>query len=46
MTLNILFFTIKINKRKMSASDIYQYEMIKKIEEENRMRQASISRLF
>jgi uncharacterized protein (TIGR02413 family) len=46
MTLNILFLTIKIKKRKMSTSEINQYEMIKQIEEENRNRQASLIRMF
>jgi uncharacterized protein (TIGR02413 family) len=46
MTLNILFFTIKINKRKMTSSEIHQYEMIKQIEEENRNRQATLYRIF
>lgn len=46
MTLNILFLTIKIKKRKMSITEINQYEMIKQIEEENRNRQASLIRMF
>jgi uncharacterized protein (TIGR02413 family) len=46
MTLNILFFTIRINKRKWSAEELKQHEMIKQIEEENRSRQASMMRMF
>lgn len=46
MTLNILFFTVTINKRKMSEKEYNHYEMIKKIEEENKNRQASFIRLF
>jgi uncharacterized protein (TIGR02413 family) len=46
MTLNILFFTIKINKRKMTSSEFHQNEMIKQIEEENRNRQATFMNLF
>jgi uncharacterized protein (TIGR02413 family) len=46
MTLNILFFTITIKKREMSPQDIQQYEMIKRMEEEQRNRQASYPRIF
>ncbi|MEH7887129.1 YrzI family small protein [Bacillus sp. JJ1609] len=42
MTLNILFFTITINKRKMSMEEICHNEMIEKMIEENRSRQAMI----
>ncbi|MGA9228241.1 MAG: YrzI family small protein [Mesobacillus sp.] len=42
MTLNILFFTITINKRKMSMEEIRHNEMIEKMIEENRSRQAMI----
>jgi uncharacterized protein (TIGR02413 family) len=46
MTLNILFFTIKINKRQWTTSEIQQYEILKQIEEENRNRQASVIRMY
>jgi uncharacterized protein (TIGR02413 family) len=46
MTLNILFFTITIGKRVMTNAEFNQIEMIKKIEEENRERQAYFPRLF
>ena len=42
MTLNILFFTITINKRKMSLEEIRHNEMVEKMIEENRNRQAMI----
>jgi uncharacterized protein (TIGR02413 family) len=42
MTLNIMFFTITINKRKMSMEEIRHNEMIEKMIEENRSRQAMI----
>lgn len=40
MILNILFFTITINKRKMSLEEISHNEMVEKMVEENRSRQA------
>jgi len=40
MTLSILFFTITINKRKMSLEEIRHNEMVEKMMEENRSRQA------
>ncbi|WP_423407482.1 YrzI family small protein [Heyndrickxia sp. MSNUG] len=40
MTLSILFFTITINKRKISLEEIRHNEMIEKMMEENRSRQA------
>jgi uncharacterized protein (TIGR02413 family) len=40
MTLSILFFTITINKRKMSLEEIRHNEMVEKMVEENRNRQA------
>lgn len=46
MTLNILFLTIKINKRIKSAKELMQHEMIRKIEEENRERQAKFPHMF
>lgn len=42
MTLNILFFTITINKRKMTMEEIRHNEMVNKMIEENRSRQAMI----
>jgi uncharacterized protein (TIGR02413 family) len=40
MILNILFFTITINKRKMSLEEKNHNEMVEKMVEENRSRQA------
>ena len=45
MTLNILFFTVTINKRKKSLEEIRHNEMVEKMIEENRSRQAMM-RLF
>jgi uncharacterized protein (TIGR02413 family) len=42
MTLNILLFTITIKKRAMSNDAHENYEMMKKIEEENRNRHAAL----
>ncbi|WP_423407481.1 YrzI family small protein [Heyndrickxia sp. MSNUG] len=42
MTLSILFFTITINKRKISLEEIRHNEMVEKMMEENRSRQAMI----
>ncbi|MEH7443158.1 YrzI family small protein [Bacillus sp. JJ1122] len=42
MTLSILFFTITINKRKISLEEICHNEMVEKMMEENRSRQAMI----
>ena len=42
MTLNILFFTITINKRQMSLEEIRHNEMVNQLIEENRSRQAMI----
>jgi len=39
MTLSILFFTITINKRKISLEEIRHNEMVEKMMEENRSRQ-------
>jgi uncharacterized protein (TIGR02413 family) len=46
MTLNILFFTVSINKRKITEREMIQYEMVNKLEEENRYRQATFLHLF
>ncbi|WP_079510335.1 YrzI family small protein [Mesobacillus jeotgali] len=45
MTLNILFLTITINKRKLSLEEIRHNEMVEKMVEENKNRQ-SMLRLF
>jgi uncharacterized protein (TIGR02413 family) len=42
MTLSILFLTITINKRKMSLEEIRHNEMVEKLMEDNRSRQAMI----
>lgn len=42
MTLNILLFTITFKKRSMSKEAFANYEMMKKIEEENRNRHAAL----
>jgi len=42
MTLNILFFTITFNKRKMSLEEIRHNEMVNQMIEENKSRQAMI----
>ncbi|MFE8703253.1 YrzI family small protein [Cytobacillus sp. FJAT-54145] len=46
MTLNILFLTITINKRKATSAEIMQREMAKKIYDQNKERQFTIHRLF
>jgi uncharacterized protein (TIGR02413 family) len=46
MTLNILFLTITFKKRMMSAKEHQQYEMLKKLEDENRERQAHFPRIL
>lgn len=46
MTLNILFITVTIKKKVMSAKEYIHQEMIKKIEDENRTRQSNINRMF
>jgi uncharacterized protein (TIGR02413 family) len=42
MTLNILFFTITINKRQMSLEEIRHNEMVERMLEENKSRQAML----
>jgi uncharacterized protein (TIGR02413 family) len=42
MTLNILFLTVTIKKRKMSLEEIRHTEMVEKMIEENRSRQSMI----
>lgn len=46
MTLNILFLTLTIKKRILSEKELVQHEMIRKIEEENRNRQANFPLMF
>ncbi|MBT2688006.1 YrzI family small protein [Bacillus sp. ISL-47] len=46
MTLNILFLTVTIKKRKLSAEDIMREQMVKKIQDQNRDRQFSMYRPF
>jgi uncharacterized protein (TIGR02413 family) len=46
MTLNILFLTVTIKKRQLSAEDIIREQMSKKIQDQNRDRQFSIYRPF
>jgi len=46
MTLNILFFTVTIKKRKVSVEEALHNEMVTKIYEENRERQISVIRQF
>lgn len=42
MTLNILFFTITINKRQMSIEEIRHNEMVEKMVEDNKTRQTML----
>ncbi|GHH97104.1 YrzI family small protein [Neobacillus kokaensis] len=42
MTLNILFFSITIKKRKTNLQDAAKHEMVDKLYEEHRDRQMSI----
>lgn len=42
MTLNILFFTITIRKRKVTLQEAAQQEMVEKLYEQNRDRQISM----
>jgi len=46
MTLNILFLTIKISKRKISPEEAEQQQMIKELYEANKDRQISMYRYF
>ncbi|WP_251283658.1 YrzI family small protein [Cytobacillus sp. AMY 15.2] len=46
MTLNILFLTVTIKKRQLSAEDVVREQMAKKIIDQNRDRQFSIYRPF
>lgn len=42
MTLNILFFTITIKKRTLTMEEIRHNEMVEKLLEENKNRQAML----
>lgn len=46
MTLNILFFTITIKKRKKTKEEILNQEFIEQIYEQNKDRQYSLYRPF
>ncbi|KON86959.1 hypothetical protein AF332_09160 [Sporosarcina globispora] len=46
MTLNILFLTVTIKKRQLSAEDVEREQRVKKIIDQNRDRQFSIYRPF
>ncbi|MFP5113691.1 YrzI family small protein [Bacillaceae bacterium C204] len=42
MTLNIIFFSITIKRRKVSTQEAIHQEMVEKIYEQNKDRQASM----
>ncbi|MEH7082096.1 YrzI family small protein [Neobacillus drentensis] len=44
MTLNIIFFSITIKKRKVSIEEANHQEMVEKLYEQNKDRQASMFR--
>ncbi|WP_413308614.1 YrzI family small protein [Bacillus sp. 1P10SD] len=46
MTLNILFLTITINKRRISLEEAAHQEMVDKLYEKNRDRQVSMHRFM
>ncbi|PLR85861.1 YrzI family protein [Bacillus canaveralius] len=46
MTLNILFLTITIKRRKLSPEQMVQEEMVKDLMEKNKDRQYSMYRTF
>ncbi|MFD0827462.1 YrzI family small protein [Neobacillus sp. M.A.Huq-85] len=46
MTLNILFFSITIKKRKMSLEEAAQQEMVEKLYEQTKDRQSSMYHIF
>ncbi|MFJ7727027.1 YrzI family small protein [Neobacillus sp. NPDC097160] len=46
MTLNIFFLTITIHKRKMSLKEAVHQEMVEKLYEKNKDRQASMYRMM
>lgn len=45
MTLNILFFTITIKKRKVSFEEAIHQEMVEKLYEQHKDRQISMNRI-
>lgn len=46
MTLNILFFTITIKKRSISAEDVFRNENAERLYQEHKDRQYSIQRYY
>ncbi|MDR4948673.1 YrzI family small protein [Neobacillus cucumis] len=46
MTLNILFFSITIHKRKISNQEAEHQEMIEKLYEQNKDREISLYRIM
>ncbi|QCJ42460.1 YrzI family small protein [Bacillus sp. S3] len=46
MTINILFFTITIKKRKISLEEAVQEEMVEKLYDNNKDKQISIRRFM
>jgi uncharacterized protein (TIGR02413 family) len=44
MTLNIIFFSITIKKRKVSTQEAFHQDMVEKLYEQNKDRQASMYR--
>ncbi|TCN24626.1 YrzI family small protein [Mesobacillus foraminis] len=46
MTLNILFFTIIIKRRQMTQEEAEHNDMVEKLLEENKARQAKMMRQF
>jgi uncharacterized protein (TIGR02413 family) len=46
MTLNILFFSITIKKRKMNQEEAARLEMVEKLYEQNKDRQVSLHHLM
>lgn len=46
MTLNILFFSITIHKRKMNLEEAVHQELVEKLYEQNKDRHASMNHLF
>jgi uncharacterized protein (TIGR02413 family) len=46
MTLNILFFSVTIKKRKFNLEEAAQQQMVEQLYEENKDRQISLYHLF
>ncbi|MFK9090650.1 YrzI family small protein [Bacillus salipaludis] len=46
MTINLLFFTISIKKRKISLVEAVQEEMVEKLYDKNKEKQISIHRFM